>query len=77
MSVLTMGDRMPGLQALLDPAAEQDEPAARIVVVSNSCPQPAARSARRCRRDQLPENVGVSGGRNVAWQRPREFATST
>ncbi|WP_327136102.1 glycosyltransferase family 2 protein (plasmid) [Streptomyces sp. NBC_01343] len=71
VAVLTRGDRMPELLALLASVAEQDEPAARVVVVGNgtvltSLPEGVTAV-------ELDENLGVSGGRNVAWRRLREF----
>ncbi|MFF8268681.1 glycosyltransferase family 2 protein [Streptomyces sp. NPDC016562] len=72
VAVLTMGDRMPELRALLDSVARQDEPAARIVVVGNGCALPGLPEG--VVGVELAENLGVSGGRNVAWRRLREFA---
>ncbi|MFD9469764.1 glycosyltransferase family 2 protein [Streptomyces goshikiensis] len=40
VAVLTMGDRMPGLLALLTSVARQDEAAARVVVVGNGTALP-------------------------------------
>ncbi|MFE0916032.1 MULTISPECIES: glycosyltransferase family 2 protein [unclassified Streptomyces] len=71
VAVLTMGDRMPELRALLDSVAKQDERAARIVVVGNGCTLPGLPDAAV--GVELSENLGVSGGRNVAWQRLRGF----
>ncbi|MBT2478177.1 glycosyltransferase family 2 protein [Streptomyces sp. ISL-94] len=71
VAVLTMGDRMPELRALLDSVAKQDEPAARIVVVGNGCALPGLPEG--VTGVELAENLGVSGGRNVAWRRLREF----
>ncbi|MEW2137911.1 glycosyltransferase [Streptomyces sp. NPDC005409] len=71
VAVLTMGDRMPELRALLDSVARQDEPAARIVVVGNGCALPGLPDG--VVGVELAENLGVSGGRNVAWRRLREF----
>lgn len=71
VAVLTMGDRMPELRALLDSVAKQDEPAARIVVVGNGCALPGLPDG--VVGVELAENLGVSGGRNVAWRRLREF----
>nr|WP_028797603.1 glycosyltransferase family 2 protein [Streptomyces purpureus] len=71
VAVLTMGDRMPELLALLESVARQEEPATRIVVVGNG-------TALAGLPDgvivvELSENLGVSGGRNVAWRRLRDF----
>ncbi|MFJ3205875.1 glycosyltransferase family 2 protein [Streptomyces sp. NPDC086989] len=71
VAVLTMGDRMPELLSLLASVAKQDEPAARVVVVGNGTAlegMPEGVSVV-----ELEENLGVSGGRNVAWQRLRDF----
>ncbi|WP_330301126.1 glycosyltransferase family 2 protein [Streptomyces sp. NBC_00503] len=62
---------MPELLALLASVAEQDEPAARVVVVGNGT------ALRGLPQDvtavELEENLGVSGGRNVAWHHLRDF----
>ncbi|MGW4027810.1 glycosyltransferase family 2 protein [Streptomyces sp. NPDC004838] len=71
VAVLTMGDRMPELLALLDSVAKQDEPAARVVVVGNGTA--LAGLPDGVTAVELAENLGVSGGRNVAWRRLREF----
>lgn len=71
VAVLTMGDRMPELRALLESVAKQDEPAARIVVVGNGCALPGLPDG--VTGVELEENLGVSGGRNVAWRKLREF----
>ncbi|WP_411102996.1 glycosyltransferase family 2 protein [Streptomyces sp. cmx-4-9] len=71
VAVLTRGDRMPELRALLESVSRQDEPASRIVVVGNGCVLPELPDGVVA--VELPENLGVSGGRNVAWQRLREF----
>ncbi|MFJ9079421.1 glycosyltransferase family 2 protein [Streptomyces sp. NPDC102278] len=71
VAVLTMGDRMPELLALLDSVAKQDEPAVRVVVVGNGTALPGLPEGG-C-GVELAENLGVSGGRNVAWRRLRDF----
>lgn len=71
VAVLTMGDRMPELLALLESVARQDEPAARVVVVGNGTALPGLPDGVTV--IELEENLGVSGGRNVAWRRLREF----
>ncbi|MFE2151408.1 glycosyltransferase family 2 protein [Streptomyces lavendulae] len=71
VAVLTMGDRMPELSALLASVAEQDEPAARVVVVGNGTALPDLPG--NVTVVDLQENLGVSGGRNVAWRRLRDF----
>ncbi|MCC0095096.1 glycosyltransferase family 2 protein [Streptomyces flavotricini] len=71
VAVLTRGDRMPELLALLASVAEQDEPAARVVVVGNGTVLTGLPEGVTA--VELDENLGVSGGRNVAWRRLREF----
>ncbi len=72
VAVLTMGTRPAELGALLDSVAKQDEPAARIVVVGNgtgSLPE----LPEGVTGVELPENRGVTGGRNVAIDTLRSF----
>ena len=71
VAVLTMGNRMPELLALLKSVAKQDEPAARVVVVGNGTA--LAGLPDDVTAVELGENLGVPGGRNVAWRRLREF----
>ncbi|MBD0712328.1 glycosyl transferase [Streptomyces sp. CBMA291] len=71
VAVLTQGDRMPELLALLASVAAQDEAATRIVVVGNGTPLTGLPEG--VTTVELPENRGVSGGRNVAWRHLREF----
>ncbi|MGW1978790.1 glycosyltransferase family 2 protein [Streptomyces sp. NPDC001889] len=66
-----MGNRPAELRALLDSVAGQDEPAARVVVVGNGAPLPEL--PPWVTTVELAENLGVSGGRNVAMERLREF----
>ncbi|MFI6147750.1 glycosyltransferase family 2 protein [Streptomyces sp. NPDC051109] len=66
-----MGDRMPELLALLASVAKQDEPAARVVVVGNGTALPGLPEGVTV--VELEENLGVSGGRNAAWRRLRDF----
>ncbi|AWZ06852.1 glycosyltransferase family 2 protein [Streptomyces sp. ICC1] len=70
VAVLTMGDRMPELRALLASVAAQDEPSVRVVVVGNGCALPGLPDGVTV--IELAENLGVSGGRNVAWRELRE-----
>ncbi|WP_406402758.1 glycosyltransferase [Streptomyces sp. NBC_00879] len=70
VAVLTMGTRPAELRALLDSVAKQGEPAARVVVVGNGSPLPELPDG--VEGVELPENLGVSGGRNVAIDRLRE-----
>ncbi|MER5735607.1 MULTISPECIES: glycosyltransferase family 2 protein [unclassified Streptomyces] len=72
VAVLTMGTRPAELGALLDSVAMQDEPAARIVVVGNGTGSlPALPDG--VTGVELPENRGVTGGRNVAIDTLRSF----
>ncbi|MFD8982804.1 glycosyltransferase family 2 protein [Streptomyces sp. NPDC059564] len=71
VAVLTMGDRMPELLALLASVAKQDEPAARVVVVGNGTALPGLPEG--VTGVELEENLGVPGGRNVAWRRLQDF----
>ncbi|TLQ48371.1 glycosyltransferase family 2 protein [Streptomyces marianii] len=71
VAVLTTGDRMPELLALLESVAKQDEPAVRVVVVGNGTA--LAGLPDGVTAVELEGNLGVSGGRNVAWRRLREF----
>ncbi|MFJ6695294.1 glycosyltransferase family 2 protein [Streptomyces sp. NPDC091272] len=66
-----MGSRPVELRALLASVAAQDERAVRIVVVGNGTPLPALPEG--VTGVELPENLGVSGGRNVAWRQLRAF----
>ncbi|MCP3817528.1 glycosyltransferase [Streptomyces sp. A3M-1-3] len=70
VAVLTMGNRPAELQALLDSVAKQQEPAARVVVVGNGSPLPDLPAG--VIGVELDENLGVSGGRNVAMDKLRE-----
>ncbi|MFD4831910.1 glycosyltransferase family 2 protein [Streptomyces uncialis] len=71
VAILTMGNRPAELTRLLDSVAAQDTPATRVVVVGNGTPLPALPDG--VTGVELPENLGVSGGRNVALDRLREF----
>ncbi|WP_234285198.1 glycosyltransferase family 2 protein, partial [Streptomyces venezuelae] len=72
VAVLTMGTRPTELRALLDAVARQDEPAARIVVVGNGTGT-LPELPDGVTGVELPENRGVSGGRNVAIDTLRSF----
>ncbi|RAJ69022.1 hypothetical protein K378_01911 [Streptomyces sp. Amel2xB2] len=61
--VLTMGNRPEELRALLDSVAKQDGDAVEVVVVGNGAPLPALPEG--VRTVELPENLGIPGGRNV------------
>ncbi|MCQ8193517.1 glycosyltransferase family 2 protein [Streptomyces rugosispiralis] len=66
-----MGNRPREVAALLESVAKQDVPPARVVVVGNGSPLPELPA--EVTAVELAENLGVSGGRNVAWRRLREF----
>lgn len=61
--VLTMGNRPKELRALLDSVAAQQGPPVRVVVVGNGAPLPELPDGVRA--IELPENLGIPGGRNV------------
>ncbi|MCM2392101.1 glycosyltransferase family 2 protein [Streptomyces albipurpureus] len=71
VAILTMGNRPEELTALLDSVAAQDLLATRIVVVANGAPAPPLPDGVTV--VELAENAGVTGGRNVALARLREF----
>jgi len=62
--VLTMGDRPAELAALLDSVEAQSGPAMRVVVVGNGTK--LGRLPAGVEGLELPENRGISGGRNAA-----------
>lgn len=61
--VLTMGNRPEELRALLDSVAKQDGDPIEVVVVGNGAPLPELPDG--VRTIELPENLGIPGGRNV------------
>ncbi|MER6504222.1 glycosyltransferase [Streptomyces sp. NPDC001455] len=61
--VITMGNRPAELRALLDSVAEQEGDRIEIVVVGNGAPVPDVPAG--VRTVELPENLGIPGGRNV------------
>lgn len=61
--ILTMGNRPEELRALLDSVAKQDGDPIETVVVGNGAPLPALPEG--VRTVELPENLGIPGGRNV------------
>ncbi|MDT9683196.1 glycosyltransferase [Streptomyces sp. TRM76323] len=71
VAILTMGTRPAELADLLESVAGQNTPATRVVVVGNGSPLPSLPDG--VTGIELPENLGVSGGRNVALTRLREF----
>ncbi|MEU4209939.1 glycosyltransferase [Streptomyces sp. NPDC026206] len=64
VAILTMGNRPQELQTLLESVAKQDAAPTRVVVVGNGSPLPPLPDG--VAGIELPENVGISGGRNVA-----------
>ncbi|MFI8826542.1 glycosyltransferase family 2 protein [Streptomyces sp. NPDC053431] len=72
VAVLTMGNRPEELRALLASVAGQDEPATRVVVIGNGVGS-LAQLPEGVHGVELPENRGVSGGRNVAIETLRGF----
>ncbi|MFB7560661.1 glycosyltransferase family 2 protein [Streptomyces brevispora] len=61
--IITMGNRPAELRALLDSVAEQDGDRIEVVVVGNGSPVPDVPAG--VRTVELPENLGIPGGRNV------------
>jgi GT2 family glycosyltransferase len=61
--VITMGTRPDELRALLDSVAKQDGDPIEVVVVGNGAPVSDVPAG--VRTVELPENLGIPGGRNV------------
>ncbi|MFG2717829.1 glycosyltransferase family 2 protein [Streptomyces sp. NPDC048416] len=61
--VITMGNRPAELRALLASVAKQDGDRVEVVVVGNGAPVPDVPDG--VRTVELPENLGIPGGRNV------------
>jgi GT2 family glycosyltransferase len=61
--IITMGNRPDELRALLDSVAKQDGDRIEVVVVGNGAPVPDIPAG--VRTVELPENLGIPGGRNV------------
>ncbi|MDV9195029.1 glycosyltransferase family 2 protein [Streptomyces sp. Wh19] len=61
--VITMGNRPDELRALLDSVAGQDGDRIEVVVVGNGAAVPDVPAG--VRTVELPENLGIPGGRNV------------
>ncbi|MEU6924988.1 MULTISPECIES: glycosyltransferase [unclassified Streptomyces] len=61
--IITMGNRPDELRALLDSVARQDGDRIEVVVVGNGAPVPDVPAG--VRTIELPENLGIPGGRNV------------
>ncbi|MES4906360.1 MULTISPECIES: glycosyltransferase [unclassified Streptomyces] len=71
VAILTMGTRPAELADLLASVAKQDTPAARVVVVGSGSPLPPLPDG--VTGVELPENLGIAGGRNAALARLKEF----
>ncbi|AZK94497.1 MULTISPECIES: glycosyltransferase family 2 protein [Streptomyces] len=71
VAILTMGNRPAELGELLESVAKQDTPASRIVVVGNGVSLPPLPDG--VTGVELPENLGVTGGRNAAIAKLREL----
>ncbi|MEU1127128.1 glycosyltransferase [Streptomyces sp. NPDC005899] len=61
--IITMGNRPGELRALLDSVAAQEGDRIEVVVVGNGAPVPDVPAG--VRTVELPENLGIPGGRNV------------
>ncbi|WP_299534599.1 glycosyltransferase family 2 protein [uncultured Streptomyces sp.] len=61
--IITMGNRPEELHALLDSVAAQEGDRIEVVVVGNGAPVPDLPAG--VRTVELPENLGIPGGRNV------------
>ncbi|MEV5619114.1 glycosyltransferase family 2 protein [Streptomyces bacillaris] len=61
--IITMGNRPDELRALLDSVAAQDGDRIEVVVVGNGAPVPDLPVGVRA--VELPENLGIPGGRNA------------
>nr|WSW71286.1 glycosyltransferase [Streptomyces sp. NBC_00995] len=61
--IITMGNRPAELRALLDSVARQDGDRIEVVVVGNGSAVPEVPAG--VRTVELPENLGIPGGRNV------------
>ncbi|MGW4234962.1 glycosyltransferase family 2 protein [Streptomyces sp. NPDC004980] len=61
--IITMGNRPDELRALLESVAVQDGDRIEVVVVGNGAPVPDVPAG--VRTVELPENLGIPGGRNV------------
>ena len=64
--IITMGTRPDELRALVDSVIRQDGDPIEVVVVGNGSPVPElAAGDHPVRTIELPENLGIPGGRNV------------
>jgi GT2 family glycosyltransferase len=61
--IITMGNRPAELAALIDSVLAQEGPAVELAVVSQGVPMPPVPAG--VRTAELPENLGIPGGRNV------------
>ncbi|MER7816729.1 glycosyltransferase [Streptomyces sp. NPDC096153] len=61
--IITMGNRPDDLHALIDSVAKQDGDPVEVVVVGNGAPVTGVPDG--VRTVDLPENLGIPGGRNV------------
>jgi len=61
--IITMGNRPAELNALIDSVLNQEGPAVELAVVGNGAPLPPLPAG--VRSVELPENLGIPGGRNV------------
>lgn len=61
--IITMGNRPDELRALLDSVTAQHGDRIEVVVVGNGAPVPDVPAG--VRTVELPENLGIPGGRNV------------
>ncbi|WP_371478118.1 glycosyltransferase family 2 protein [Kitasatospora sp. NBC_00315] len=61
--IITMGNRPAELNALIDSVTGQEGPAVELAVVGNGAPLPPLPAG--VRSVELPENLGIPGGRNV------------
>jgi GT2 family glycosyltransferase len=61
--IITMGNRPAELRDLLDSVAKQRGPAVEVAVVGNGSPLPELPDG--VRTVELPENLGIPGGRNA------------
>ncbi|WP_328474711.1 glycosyltransferase family 2 protein [Streptomyces sp. NBC_00448] len=62
--IITMGTRPAELQDLLDSVAKQQGAPIEVALVGNGSPLPVMRR-EHVRTAELPENLGIPGGRNV------------
>lgn len=61
--IITMGNRPAELNALIESVQRQQGPAVELAVVGNGAPLPPLPAG--VRTAELPENLGIPGGRNV------------